>query len=108
VTWKKQIGRWYANIKVKGEPIKYGGIFKDEMDAAKRVNQLCEELGIPPYNPTVSATPNHQYQKKEKISQYKGVTWHKQIGKWYVQFKVKGQKQSMAEDSIMNWMLEKK
>merc|ERR1712034_192863 len=28
----------------------------------KRVNQLCEELGIPPQNPEISAIPNQQYQ----------------------------------------------
>merc|ERR1712034_33757 len=51
-------------------------------DAAKRVNQLCEELGIPPQNPAISALPNQQYQKKEKTSQYKGVYWHRKRKKW--------------------------
>ena len=37
-------------------------MFKDELDAAKRVNQLCEEQGIPLQNPEISAIPNEQYQ----------------------------------------------
>merc|ERR1711925_53139 len=80
----------------KGQKPKYGGIFDDELDAAKRVNQLCGELGIPPQNPTISAMPNQQYQatpKKENTSQYKGVTWHKKCRKWYVLIRtLKGEK----------------
>merc|ERR1712034_212713 len=35
----------------------------NEMDAAKRVNQLCEEMGISLQNPEISAVPTQQYQK---------------------------------------------
>jgi hypothetical protein len=42
-------------------------MFKDELDAAKRVNQLCEELGIPLQNPTISAIPNQQYQVNKNL-----------------------------------------
>jgi hypothetical protein len=43
------------------------------------VNQLEEELGIPSQSPASSVIPNQQYQfqKKEKLSQYKGVYWNK-------------------------------
>merc|ERR1712034_81649 len=85
VYWSKQIGKWYVLIFPKGQKPKYGGRFKDELEAAKGVNQLCEELGIPLKNPEISAIPNQQYQKKEKTSQYKGVTWHKKMNKWYAQ-----------------------
>ena len=34
----------------KGQKPKYGGIFNNELDAAKRVNQLCDECGIPQKN----------------------------------------------------------
>ena len=71
----------------------YAGVFNDELDAAKRVNQLCEEFGIPLQNPTISAIPNQQYQatpKKEKTSQYKGVTWNQERKKWSVRLKPKG------------------
>merc|ERR1712034_80874 len=92
VTWHKKCRKWYVLITLKGEKKEYGGMFKDELDAAKRVNQLCEKLGIPLQNPTISAIPIQQYQKKEKKSQYKGVYWHKHSGKWYVLIYLKGQK----------------
>merc|ERR1712034_278211 len=84
VFWHRERGTWYVLISSKGQKTKYGGYFKDELDAAKRVNQLCEELEIPLQNPEISAVPNQQHQKKEKTSQYKGVCWHSQRKKWYV------------------------
>merc|ERR1712034_255714 len=63
-------------------------MFNDELDAGKRVNQLCEELGISPYNPTINSRPDEQYQKREKTSQYKGVYWHKEHQKWYARLGV--------------------
>merc|ERR1712034_163771 len=72
--------------------VKYGGYFEDELDAAKRVNQLCKEFGIPSLNPEIGARPNQQYQKNHNKSQYKGVTWHRGKGKWQVQLQLKGQK----------------
>merc|ERR1712034_60131 len=88
--------KWYARVCLKGQKKMYGGIFNDELEAAKRVNQLCEKLGIPFKNPTISAMPNQQYQKKEPISQYKGVTWHKERKKWYVQLQIKGKKKTFG------------
>ena len=38
----------------------YGGNFNDELDAAKRVNQLCEETGNTAKNPEISGLPNQQ------------------------------------------------
>jgi len=46
---------------LKGGTRKYGGQFNDELDAAKKVNQLCEELTIPLKNPEISAMSNKQY-----------------------------------------------
>ena len=60
VYWHKQSGRWYAQLQVKGKKKKYGGTFKDELDAAKRVDQLCEELKIPPQNPGIEEPPTQQ------------------------------------------------
>jgi hypothetical protein len=45
---------------LKNGSTKYGGIFNDEMDAAKKVNQLCEEFGIIVKNPGISGVPNSQ------------------------------------------------
>ena len=47
---------------MKGGQKKYGGVFKDELDAAKRVNQLCEEMGIAAQNAPINVIPNQQYQ----------------------------------------------
>merc|ERR1711925_27912 len=71
-----------------GEKTKHGGMFKDELDAAKRVNQLCEKLGNPLQNPEINATPNQQYYEREKTSQYKGVSWHKKTKMWRVRLRV--------------------
>merc|ERR1712034_146043 len=86
----KRSGKWHAYLYLptnKGQQ-KFAGSFKNEMDAAKRVNQLCEELGIPLQNPGISSIPNQQYQAKENTSKYKGVHWHKQIGKWYAHLRL--------------------
>merc|ERR1712034_34880 len=90
VHWHKRSGKWHVIMHPKGQKQKYGGMFKNELDAAKRVNQLCQELRIPLQNPAISAVPNEQYQKKEKTSQYKGVYFHKQSGKWCVQLSLMG------------------
>ena len=62
VCWNKEKSKWQALVYLKGKKQIYGGRFNDELDAAKRVNQLCEKLKIPPQNPTISAIPNQQYQ----------------------------------------------
>jgi len=92
VSWSKKMKKWFAQLWLKKGKPKYGGHFEDELDAAKRVNQLCEELGIPLQNFEISAEPSQQYQKKEKTSQYRGVDWHKQSGRWRVQMSLKNGK----------------
>jgi hypothetical protein len=93
VYWHKQSRQWCAHLK-NGQKQTYGGfMFKDELDAAKRMNQLCDELKIPRQNPQISVISNQQYEKKEKISKYKGVYWHKQRKTWYVRIYQKEQKQ---------------
>jgi len=62
VYWQKESKIWYVVICPKGKKPKYGGMFKDELDAAKRANQLCEELEIPLKNPEISAKPNQKYE----------------------------------------------
>ena len=48
VDWHKQSGRWRVQMLLKNGKPTHGGMFKDELDAAKRANQLCEQLGISP------------------------------------------------------------
>ena len=64
VYWHTKSGKWYAHLRLPtttGQK-KFGGAFNDEMDAAKRVNQLCEELGIPLRNPRITSKPTGQCQ----------------------------------------------
>jgi hypothetical protein len=68
VCWNRNIGKWYVLIHAKGQKPKYGGMFKDELDAAKGANQLCEVMGIALKNPEISAIPNQQYQVTNKIN----------------------------------------
>jgi hypothetical protein len=67
VSYNKKSGKWYARFHLARQKKIYGGIFNDELDAAKRVNELCEELGFPQQNSTLSAIPNQQYQVTKKI-----------------------------------------
>ena len=67
MTWEKQRKIWHVQLRIKGGKRKFGGSFKDEIDAGKRVNQLCEELGILPQNPAITAIPNQQYQVTKKL-----------------------------------------
>ena len=62
VCWHSQRKKWCVLITPKGQKQKYGGYFENELDAAKRFNQLCVELGIPLQNPGISAVPNQEYQ----------------------------------------------
>ena len=76
VYWHKQLRKWYVLIYQKGQKQKYGGCFNDELDAAKKVNQFCEEFGITPHNPTIIAIPNQQYEVTKKCF---FVSWHCEI-----------------------------
>merc|ERR1712034_265005 len=86
--------KWRAQLSLKGKIQKHGGIFKNELEAAIKVNQLCEEMEIPLQNPGISAIPTQQSEKKEKASQYKGVSWNKENGQWRAEIQFKKQKQN--------------
>ena len=62
VSYHRETGKWDVRVSVKGEKQKYGGRLDDELDAAKRVNEICKDFGIPPLNPEISAIPNQKYQ----------------------------------------------
>ena len=61
VFYHKQTRKWGALVSLKGQKKMYGGIFKYELDAAKRVNEICEELGTPRQNPKICTITNLQY-----------------------------------------------
>jgi len=88
VCWKKETKKWMVMLTSNGKFQKYGGCFDDELDAAKSVNQLCKQLGIPEKNPRINGIPNQQWKAKGKTSQYKGIFLHKQTGKWNVGFRL--------------------
>ena len=62
VSYDKRYYKWMAKLYLKGQKSRsrYGGLFNDELDAAKRINQLCKEIGIPLKNPEISSKPNVQ------------------------------------------------
>jgi len=66
-------------VQKKGQK-KTGGYFYDELDAAKRANQLCEELEIPLLNPAISTKPSQQYQAKQKTYLKKQPTMYGHFG----------------------------
>ena len=67
----------------KGQKQKYGGRFNDELDAAKKVNQLCEEFGIPQKNPTIIGIPNQQYQVLRNVFLCHGIMRKSELQKIY-------------------------
>jgi len=89
VYYNKHTCKWSVLVHLKGQKSKYGGSFTDELDAAKRVNQVCEEMNIPLRNPGIIGMSNQEH---KKTSQYKGVVWHKSSGRWVVQIFSKGEK----------------
>jgi len=81
VSWNKGADKWIAQIFKNGKQI-HGGYFDDEIDAAKRVNQLCEKFRISPRNPDISGKPFYGSTKKIHSSKYAGVHLNKQKTKW--------------------------
>jgi len=61
VYWHKVLATWIVYPYLK-DGHKYGGLFKDQLDAGKRVNQMCEEAGISPKNPEISRMTNPKCQ----------------------------------------------
>ena len=62
VYWSESKNKWWVVLGLQGTKNKFGGYFDDELDAAKRLNQLCEEFGIPHKNHGISAKPNEEWQ----------------------------------------------
>jgi len=92
VSWHKESKQWRAHLNLRGKKTRNGGYFKDELDAAKRVNQLCEEMGIPLKNPGMSTIPTQQYPFQVIIKKSGGFQlkrtffWEKKIGRNHLSF----------------------
>jgi len=54
-----------VQVIVNGEKRKYGGSFNNELDAAKKVNQVCEENGISCKNHRIGTHAENQINNSE-------------------------------------------
>jgi len=77
--WTKKKKRWRAAVFFCHKKYE-GGHYTNELDAAKRVNQLCDELGMKRKNPSVDSMPAPKVVCLS--SQYKGVSWEKKLQQW--------------------------
>merc|ERR1712034_137815 len=89
VSWNKQRNIWQVKFHINGKTRK--SYFGNEFDAVKHLNKLCEKMGMSLQNPDICAIPNQQ--AKEKTSQYKGVSYNRQSGKWDARIRPKRQKE---------------
>jgi len=87
VSWSTNAKKWSAVVYWKTKKY-HGGYYENEIDAAKKVNQLCDELGKKRINRGIDEMSNEET-KHEEISQYKGVSWMQYRKEWkaYLQFK---------------------
>ena len=69
VSWSNKQKKWYVRLIANDGKQKYGGSFSDELDAAKKVNQLCAELEIPEKNPGVGMMSNRQWKVTLRVIQ---------------------------------------
>jgi len=83
VRWHNRYKKWVATVCCNNKQF-HGGNYLNELDAAKRVNQLCDELMIEIKNPEVdhAKLPPRNQTVTCSSSKYKGVVWHKQHKKW--------------------------
>ena len=58
LSWNKNRRKWYVVLYLKGKLPKFGGSFNHELDAAKKVNDLCQENGLAIKNPGINKTLN--------------------------------------------------
>jgi len=92
VSWNTASGKWHARIYLQGRRMKSSGYFNDELDAAKRVNQLCEEFGIPHKNHGIGTITSQEV--KQTSSQYTGISWSTANKKWRAKIYFKGKTKS--------------
>ena len=56
VCWEKDRNRWIADIVFKKQHKR--SYYANELEAPRRKNQWCDEIGIKRKNPDVDSTPN--------------------------------------------------
>ena len=67
VHWNRNRKKWYAVLWSKEGKQKYGGSLSKDLDAAKSVNQLCKELGIPEKNPRIGKILHRQWKVTQQL-----------------------------------------
>ena len=70
VSWSSKYQKWIARLYVEQKQI-YGGIFDNEIDAAKRVNGICDGLNIPHKNPGIGTLNKNEAKVVTKINYVK-------------------------------------
>ena len=60
VYWYKQRHKWCVDLHWPRRKKNFGGYFNDELDAARKVNQLCEKFGIPHKNHGIETMTSKQ------------------------------------------------
>ena len=58
ITWNEQRKLWQVQFDFNGKKSK--SYFKNELDATKRIFQLCTKMGISPRNPEICDIPSQQ------------------------------------------------
>ena len=58
ISWDEKRQLWKAEFSFNGKISK--SYFENELDAVKRINQLCKNIGIPSKNPELPEIPNQQ------------------------------------------------
>jgi len=91
VSWNEKVTLWRAEFYFNGKKSKY--YFDTEGDAAEARYEVHEQMGILPQSSRINnEIPNRP--KKMNASQYKGVYYHNQTGKWYARLYLRvGKKQ---------------
>jgi len=108
VSWYARGEKWRGQLNHKGHPKSiYCGLHEDELSAAIAVNNKCRELGVPLKNPDLDSFISSARQKNNKRvkqaatlsvkretdelrqSDYNGVSWYRNTGKWRGQIRDK-------------------
>ena len=103
VTWKKQMKKWNAKIRINGKS-KNLGYYHDEKEAARMYDEQAALLGNPVNFPLhegmeqavkrikdVSKVPN-----VNRPSKYVGVSWSKWMKKWQAHITIDGKRKSLG------------
>lgn len=91
VYWNQKAGKWYARAYVTKDEGCYLGLFANERDAAKAVDDVLAVAGLARRNFPDDLTFQKELSPRlKKASKYRGVTLHKKSQKWYATVVIDG------------------